>query len=107
MQKFKVRTYKLIHAREVFRVSLIVIVLTVLFVWIAGLGRHHTFFENSILSLTILSVSFFSFITIGLYKGYKLRHVEENQETKKGVSHFSVDTIDLLPRGNNIDLVEV
>ena len=36
-------------------------------------GRHSTFFENSIISTTILSIAFFSFITIGLFNGFKLK----------------------------------
>jgi hypothetical protein len=67
------KTYRLIGTRDVFTVSLIVTALTILGVYFWGLGRHHTFFENSILSTTILSIAFFSFITIGLYNGIKLK----------------------------------
>jgi hypothetical protein len=66
-------TYRLIKSKNVFVISLIVVLLTVLGVYFWGLGRHNTFFENSILSTTILSLSFFSFITIGLYNGVKLK----------------------------------
>jgi hypothetical protein len=38
-----------------------------------GVGQHRTLFENSILSTTILSVAFFLFITINLYRGVKLK----------------------------------
>jgi hypothetical protein len=50
-----------------------VIGLTVLAVYFWGLGQHNTFFENSIVSTTILSIAFFTFITIGLYHGVKLK----------------------------------
>lgn len=69
----KPRTYRLIESKNVFVISLIVALLTVLGVYFWGLGRHNTFFENSIISTTILSLAFFSFITIGLYNGIKLK----------------------------------
>jgi hypothetical protein len=47
--------------------------LTILSIWLFGLGQHRTIFENSILSTSILSVAFFLFLTIGLYKGIKLK----------------------------------
>jgi hypothetical protein len=67
------RTYKLIESKNVFRISLIVAALTILAVYFFGLGRHNTFFENSVISTTILSIAFFLFITIGLYRGVKLK----------------------------------
>ena len=69
----KPRTYILIESKAVFTTSLIVIALTVIAVYFWGLGHHHTFFDNSIISTTILSIAFFSFVTIGLYKGIKLK----------------------------------
>jgi hypothetical protein len=72
-QMEKPKTYRLIGTKDVFTISLIVIALTILGVYFWGLGRHNTFFENSIISTTILSIAFFSFITIGLYNGIKLK----------------------------------
>lgn len=69
----KHRTYRMIETKSVFTISLIVIGLTILAVYFWGLGRHNTFFENSIISTTILSLAFFSFITIGLFYGVKLK----------------------------------
>lgn len=69
----KPQTYRLIKTKDVFTISLIVTALTILGVYFWGLGQHNTFFENSIISTTILSVAFFCFITIGLYKGVKLK----------------------------------
>ena len=63
----------MIESKSVFTISLIVIGLTILAVYFWGLGRHNTFFENSIISTTILSIAFFTFITVGLYNGVKLR----------------------------------
>ncbi len=47
--------------------------LTITGVFFWGLGQHSTFFENSILSTTFLSIAFFLFITISLYRGVKLK----------------------------------
>lgn len=47
--------------------------LTILSVWLFGLREHRTIFVNSLLSTGILSVTFFLFLTIGLYRGIKLR----------------------------------
>jgi hypothetical protein len=69
----KPKTFRLIGSKEVFWVSLCVAILTILGVYFWGLGRHNTFFENSIISLSILSIAFFLFITIGLFNGIKLR----------------------------------
>jgi hypothetical protein len=69
----KPKTYHLIESKSVFKITLIVIFLTILGVYFWGLGVHHTFFENSIISTTILSLAFFLFITIGLYNGVKLK----------------------------------
>lgn len=73
MKAPKQKTYLLVSSRSVFKISLWVAALTVLGVYFWGLGTHHTFFENSILSTTILSMAFFSFITVGLYHGVKLK----------------------------------
>lgn len=64
---------RLVTAKSVFTISLIVTVLTVLSIWLFGLGRHRTIFINSILSTSILSLSFFLFLSVGLYKGIKLK----------------------------------
>ncbi|MBS1507423.1 MAG: hypothetical protein JSS79_12320 [Bacteroidetes bacterium] len=69
----KQRTYRLIETKNVFIITVIVLVLTILAVYFFGLGSHHTFFHNSIVSTTILSAAFFLFITIGLFQGTKLR----------------------------------
>ena len=67
------RTYRLVDSRIVFIITLLVITLTIVGVYLWGLGSHHTFFENSFLSTTILSAAFCSFITVGLFHGVKLK----------------------------------
>ncbi|MHA7057473.1 hypothetical protein ACWGOQ_0009670 [Aquimarina sp. M1] len=62
-----------ITTKGIFYITLLVIFLTVLSVWQLGLGKERTIIENSLLSSTILSIVFFLFITIGLYKGVKLK----------------------------------
>ncbi len=64
---------KLITTRPIFSISLIVCILTILGVWLLGIGQHRTVIENSLLSTSILSVAFLLFITHGLYKGVKLQ----------------------------------
>lgn len=65
--------YKILNSRNIFIITLIVIILTIITVWLFGLGVHRSFFENSLLSTTILSLAFFLFISIGLFKGIKIR----------------------------------
>ena len=64
---------KLITTKSVFTVTIIVTVLTTLSIWLLGLGQHRTIFENSLLSTSILSIAFFLFLSIGLFKGIKLK----------------------------------
>jgi hypothetical protein len=70
----KQKTHVILGSRNVFTISLIVIGLTIIGVYFWGLGSHHTFFENSIISTTILSLAFFLFISISLYNGVRLKN---------------------------------
>lgn len=73
-QKANKKPYKkLVTSKTVFTVTIIVIVLTILSIWLLGLGQHRTIFENSLLSISILSTAFFLFLTIGLFNGIKLK----------------------------------
>jgi hypothetical protein len=63
----------ILNTKNIFLISIIVIISTVLCVWIYGIGEHQTVIENSFISTSILSITFFLFITIGLYKGVKLK----------------------------------
>ena len=97
MQKqsdFKVTTKKLITTRTLFTVSIFVIILTVLAIWLFGLGQHRTIFINSILSTTILSTAFFLFLSVGLYKGIKLK-----DDIGKITDKIKVDDIPILSNG--------
>lgn len=63
----------MLNSKNLFIITLIVIPLTIISVWIFGIENHRSIFENSLLSTTILSVSFFLFITIGLFNGIKVK----------------------------------
>jgi hypothetical protein len=62
-----------ISSKDVIQVTILVVSITIFGVVVFGVGTHKTFFEASILSVTILSLAFFLFITIGLYRGVKLK----------------------------------
>ena len=64
---------KYLTTKVVFSVTLIVAALTILSVWLFGLGQDRTLYENSLISTTILAVGLFLFLTIGLYNGVKLK----------------------------------
>ncbi len=78
---------RFINTRSLFPISLIVIVLTILSVWFYGIGKHQTVIENSLISTSILSISFFLFISISLYNGTKLKDnigkITDRFDTKK------------------------
>lgn len=65
--------YKILNSKNIFLITLIVITLTIIIVWLFGLEDHRSFIENSLFSTTILSIAFFLFISIGLYKGVKIK----------------------------------
>ena len=64
---------KLVTTGMVFTISVLIAVLTILSIWLFGLGSRRTLFENSMFSTSLLSVAFFLFISIGLYRGIKLK----------------------------------
>jgi len=63
----------LITTKSIFMITLLVFALTILAVWLFGLGRHRTLFVNSVLSTSILSAAFFLFLVISLYRGVKMK----------------------------------
>jgi hypothetical protein len=103
----KPKTYKLMNGRTVFKISLVVISLTIIGVYFWGLGRHNTFFENSVISTTILSIAFFLFVTVGLYRGVKLKD-NKGEITSDGISGADIDMLDLTPptthHGDSFDI---
>ena len=94
----KPKTYPLIETKSVVRISLFVALLTIVSVYFWGLGHHSTFFENSIRSTTILSMAFFLFITIGLYRGVKLK---ANPGKITGDNRTVFDPPDLTPTSHH------
>lgn len=81
-------------------VTLLVIALTIIGVWLFGIGKHKTLFENSILSTSILSGAFFLFLTIGLYRGIKLRDNVGRVTDRIKISKWSE-----FPEGMGIDFL--
>jgi hypothetical protein len=79
--------YKIINSKNTFIITLIVISLTILSVWFFGLGSHRSVFKNSLLSTTLLSAAFFLFISVGLFRGTKLKDnlgkITDRFDTKK------------------------
>ncbi|MCY7420865.1 MAG: hypothetical protein LH478_03870 [Chitinophagaceae bacterium] len=63
----------LINSKTVFGATLIVLPTLSLMIYLTGIRNHRTLYLNSLISTTILSIVFFSFITIGLYNGWKLQ----------------------------------
>jgi hypothetical protein len=98
----KLRTYRLVKAKTVFVITLLVIDLTVLSIYFWGSGEHHTFFYNSLASTTLLSVAFFLFITIGFYKGLKLKDNLGKVSDKMRIT----DLLDLSSAGDAAPLPE-
>ncbi|MFL5730334.1 MAG: hypothetical protein ACJ75J_12680 [Cytophagaceae bacterium] len=64
---------RFVNTKWIFIISLIVISITMLTIYISGLHIHRSIRENSLIYLSILSVSFFLFICCGLYSGMKLK----------------------------------
>jgi hypothetical protein len=72
MESKKIRR-NYVTAKATLTISLLVAFLTILSIWLLGLGQHRTIFVNSILSTSILSGTFFLFLFINLYRGVKLK----------------------------------
>lgn len=70
---FPLRHQNLINSLTVFSATLIVLPTLVLLVYFTGLPSHRSLYANALLSTTIVSVVFLSFITTGLYNGWKLK----------------------------------
>jgi hypothetical protein len=68
----------LINSKTVFISTLIVAPVLTLLVYLSGLNAHRSLYLNSLLSTTILSLVFLVFISIGLYKGWKLKKTMGN-----------------------------
>lgn len=61
-------------SKRVFYATVSVATLTLLAVWFIGLRQEWSTFKESLISLTILSTAFLSFITVSLYEGVRLHN---------------------------------
>jgi hypothetical protein len=68
-----VRGPNLINSKTVFISTLIVVPTLTLIIYLTGINEYRTLYLNSLLSTTIISSVFLTFITTGLYKGWKLK----------------------------------
>ena len=64
---------RLLNTKNIFIISMLVIAITILSVWFYGIGKHKTVIENSLISTSIISITFFLFISISLFNGTKLK----------------------------------
>ena len=64
---------RLITTKTLFTISIIVFTIVIIGVWVLGIEDHRTIESNAMISLSILSLIFFTFITTGLYKGLKMK----------------------------------
>lgn len=69
-----------------------IVILVILSVWLSGAGSHRSLFQNSILSTSILAISFFLFVSLGLYYGLKLKDNIGNILTKERIKKLSDKT---------------
>jgi hypothetical protein len=100
MTKYKETTF--LTTKAVFTLTLIVVFLTIIGVWLLGIGRSSTIIENSLLSTTILSIGFFLFLAFGLYKGAKLK---DNIGELKAKIH-SPEIPDFSDSANGADIID-
>ncbi|MCW3161899.1 hypothetical protein [Chryseobacterium oryctis] len=76
-----------------------IIALVILSVWLSGTATHRSLFQNSIVSTSILAISFFLFISLGLYYGLKLKDNIGNILTNERIKKLS----DKTPEIGNFD----
>lgn len=82
-----------------FFISLLVIVITIVLVYVQGMVNHRSLLANSVLTTTILSSAFFSFVAVGLYRGVKLKHdFKDTFRMNADRFKFDYDAVDSLPK---------
>ncbi|MDP9955614.1 hypothetical protein J2X97_001251 [Epilithonimonas hungarica] len=86
-----------LETKFTFYSSIVIILLVILSVWISGNNSHHTLFQNSILSTSILAIAFFLFVSISLYKGVGLRDNLGKIFTKENFNKRMKSTSDFTP----------
>lgn len=64
---------RLLSSKYIFIITLIVTTLVVIGVWILGIKDHRTIASNGVISTLILSITFFLFISIALFRGIKMK----------------------------------
>lgn len=97
-----------ISSKVVFIAFLLTITSICLVVFMAGLNSHRSLFVNTLISLTLLSICFFLFVSIGLYKGFRLqesfgsvdKHIRMRGSVDSSIGDVSEGT-------NSFDLPEV
>lgn len=62
-------TRKLLSGKTLLIALLSTISVTILLVFVSGLTTHRSFLENAVISLTVLAIFLFLFLTFGLYNG--------------------------------------
>lgn len=75
---------RLINSKSLLFISIAAAMVTIIAVWKFDPNHHRNFIQNSLVDTTILSAIFFVFMTIGLYKGYKLKDDIGKIEIKSG-----------------------
>lgn len=101
MTKLK-NSRKLLFGRTIFVNILITLGVTLLVVYFSGLASHRTILQNSLISLTILAVSFFLFLSISLFYGF---NVYDNLSHKLGFKWNGSSVFDraaLIPKAPDI-----
>ncbi len=97
---------RLINSKTVFFSSLIVIPTLILIVFLTGIDKHRSLYLNSLLSTSILSVVFFLFIFIGLFRGWKLKdnlgNILDNFERLRKPPMGDMDTLAAVEFGGDI-----
>jgi hypothetical protein len=95
----------LINSKTVFISTLIVVPTVILLVYASGLENHRSFYLNTLVSTTILSLIFFGVISFGLYNGWKLKDTlgDLTKKTEIGkmpnTSAFDGTSIDFIDEG--------
>ncbi|KIC61470.1 hypothetical protein [Chryseobacterium taiwanense] len=79
-----------------------IIVLVILSVWLSGTGSHRSLFQNSILSTSILAVSLFLFVSLGLYYGVKLKDNIGSIVSKEKLKKYSKNTPEIDNFGTSV-----
>ncbi|UZT98496.1 hypothetical protein ODZ84_02690 [Chryseobacterium fluminis] len=69
--KFQKKSF--IETKSLSYLTVGIIILVILSVWFSGMDSHRSLFQNSIVSTSILAITFFLFISLGLFYGIKLK----------------------------------